>query len=256
MTNKKSLVKDSWSNLRQYTSARIALGRAGGSLKTDDWLDFKLAHARARDAVHGEFDAEALAKELSSIDLPALLVSSRIKDRAEFLKRPDLGRRLDTVSKRLLSESSDTTSDLVIVVSDGLSASAVHAHVADVLSKLMPKLLEASWSLLPLVIARYGRVAIQDEIGALLAAKTALILIGERPGLSATDSLGAYLVHDPNMANTDANRNCVSNIRPAGLNYQKAADTLFYLLSEIKRRQISGVEVKDARVLMDCFIKE
>ncbi|MEO1890034.1 MAG: ethanolamine ammonia-lyase subunit EutC [Cycloclasticus sp.] len=255
MTNKKPLVKDSWSNLKQFTSARIALGRAGGSLKTNDWLDFKLAHARARDAVHGEFDAAALAKELSSIGLPTLLVSSRIKDRAEFLKRPDLGRRLDVVSKRLLSERSDATSDLVIVVSDGLSASAVHAHVVNLLSTLMPKLLEASWSVLPLVISRYGRVAIQDEIGVLLGAKTALILIGERPGLSATDSLGAYLVHGPKMGNTDANRNCVSNIRPAGLNYQKAADTLFYLLSEIKRRQISGVEVKDERSLMDGFIK-
>ncbi|PHS72171.1 MAG: ethanolamine ammonia-lyase [Cycloclasticus sp.] len=256
MTNKKRLVRDAWANLKRFTSARIALGRTGGSLKTNDWLDFKLAHAKARDAVHCEFDTQALAKELSNINNTTLLVSSCVKDRAEFLKRPDLGRFLDGSSKQLLCERIEKKSDLVIVVSDGLSATAVHAHVVNLLSKLMPQLQDANWSVQPVVIARYGRVAIEDEIGALLGAQIALILIGERPGLSAPDSLGAYLVYNPRTGNTDANRNCVSNIRPAGLGYQKATDTLFYLLSEIKRRHISGVELKDERSLVDCFIEE
>lgn len=256
MTNKKPSIIDTWGSLKQFTTARIALGRAGGSLRTSDWLDFKLAHAKARDAVHCEFDVDALINALSKINQTALLVSSGAKDRVEFLKRPDLGRCLKNASKRLLSESTEKNADLVIVVSDGLSAMAIHAHVVNLLSQLLPKLLYAEWSMLPIVVVRYGRVAIEDEIGAVLGAQMALILIGERPGLGAPDSLGAYLVHSPKIGNTDANRNCVSNIRPAGLSYQKAADTLFYLLSEMKRRQTSGVELKDERCLFDCVIEE
>jgi len=256
MTNKELSTRDSWGNLKQFTAARIALGRAGGSLKTSDWLDFKLAHAKARDAVHCEFDADVLVKELSQLNDSVLLVSSRVKDRTEFLKRPDLGRCLDDVSKQLLNESTEKNSDLVIVVSDGLSATAVHAHAVNLLSQLVPKLLDNDWSMLPIVVVRYGRVAIEDEIGALLGAQMALVLIGERPGLGAPDSLGAYLVHGPIVGNTDANRNCVSNIRPAGLSYQAAADTLFYLLNEMKRGHMSGVELKDQRSLMNYFTED
>ncbi|ORU94226.1 MAG: hypothetical protein A6F71_09180 [Cycloclasticus sp. symbiont of Poecilosclerida sp. M] len=244
---------DPWHILKQYTSARIALSRAGGSLRTQDWLDFKLAHAKARDAVHCEFDSDTLRTQLKVMYEPVLLLTRRVKDRAAFLKRPDLGRRLDESSKQTV-KANRGSSDLVIVISDGLSAAAIHAHVRHLLSALMPKLLNAGWSAAPLVIVRFGRVAIEDEIGALLGTKMAVMLIGERPGLGAPDSLGAYLVHNPTMENTDVNRNCVSNIRAAGLIYEKAADTIFYLLSEMKQRKLSGVGLKDNRVQIDQLL--
>ncbi|PCH85759.1 MAG: ethanolamine ammonia-lyase [Piscirickettsiaceae bacterium] len=247
MANKKIAIKDPWHHLKQFTSARIGLGRAGGSIQTNDWLDFKLAHARARDAVHCEFDTKLLIKQLRDLGKETLLLSSKIENRTEYLKRPDLGRRLDGVSEHLLGMSEEEPSDLVIIVSDGLSATAVHAHVASLLNILIPKLLAADWTLSSIVIVRYGRVAIEDEIGAALGVDVALMLIGERPGLTAPDSLGAYLVHAPNVNNTDANRNCVSNIRPAGLSYQKAADIIYYLLNEMRQRRLSGIELKDER---------
>ena len=252
MAEKDIIAIDPWGDLKEYTSARIALGRAGGSLKTNDWLDFKLAHAKARDAVHCDFDAETLVNELQAEHESVLLLRSRVKNRAEFLKRPDLGRRLDESSKSMLLANARAT-DLVFIISDGLSATAVHSHASRLLSLLTPKLLKAGWSTAPIIVVRFGRVAIEDEIGALLAVKTALILIGERPGLGSPDSLGAYLVHKPKLGNTDANRNCVSNIRPAGLDYEAAADTIFYLLSEAKKRQLSGVELKDERTLQKQF---
>lgn len=249
MAEKDIVALDPWGDLKQYTSARIALGRAGGSLQTNDWLDFKLAHAKARDAVHCDFDAETLVNELQAEHESILLLRSSVKNRTEFLKRPDLGRRLDESSKSMLRTNA-TESDLVFIISDGLSATAVHSHASRVLSLLMPKLSKAGWSIAPIVVVRFGRVAIEDEIGALLEAKIALILIGERPGLGSPDSLGAYIVHNPKLGNTDADRNCVSNIRPAGLDYEAAAETTFYLLSEAKKRQLSGVELKDERDLM------
>ncbi|PCI22824.1 MAG: ethanolamine ammonia-lyase [Piscirickettsiaceae bacterium] len=255
MTTKKIQTQDLWHYLKEFTPARIALGRAGGSIQTNDWLDFKLAHARARDAVHCEFDTKALRGGLSDMGKKTLMLSSKAQDRTEFLKRPDLGRRLDKISKQLLNEFVGKAADLVIVVSDGLSAAAIHTHVVNLLSLLMPKLLAAGWSILPIVIVRYGRVAVEDEVGAELCASTVLMLIGERPGLTSPDSLGAYLVHAPNIDNTDANRNCVSNIRPAGLSYQKAAETIFYLLNEMKRRQVSGIELKDKRSLTNKAVE-
>jgi len=249
---KKTLsITDPWFDLKQHTSARIALGRAGGSLTTAEWLNFKLAHARARDAVQCEFDCHGLIKQLQQLGGKVLLVQSLVKNRAQYLQRPDLGRRLNSESRSIL-EDKKQSSDLVFIVSDGLSATAVHAHATNLLKLLLPKLYKSSCSIAPLVVARFGRVALQDEIGAFLGAKIAVILIGERPGLSSPDSLGAYLVHHPQSGNTDANRNCVSNIRPLGLDYEKAADTIFYLLTQARQRKLSGVKLKDDRQLLNA----
>jgi len=242
---------DPWRALRGTTPARIALGRAGGSLPTREWLDFKSAHAAARDAVHNQFDAERLARELAGLNVQVIIVSSAATDRLTFLQRPDLGRRLDDPSRYLLQQSAhpETSPDLVIVVSDGLSALAVDRQVPPLLSALLPRLAADCWRLTPIVIARFGRVALQDEIGYLCGAQIALTLIGERPGLGSPDSLGAYLVFAPRPGNTDANRNCVSNIRPEGLVHQAAAETIHYLLTEARRRRLSGVQLKDQRVM-------
>jgi len=242
---------DPWSPLRAGTSARIALGRAGGSLPTHEWLDFKSAHAAARDAVHNVFSADQLAGEIAKLGVQTLIVGSAVPDRATFLQRPDLGRRLDPPSQQLLEAfvPPPDRPELAIVVSDGLSALAVHTQAAPLLAELLPKLRNDGWRLAPIVIARFGRVALQDQVGSLLGAQLSLMLIGERPGLGSPDSLGAYLVYDPKPGNTDAQRNCVSNIRPEGLPIPAAADTLHYLLSESRQRQLSGVQLKDQRVL-------
>jgi ethanolamine ammonia-lyase small subunit len=242
---------DPWHALRNTTQARIALGRAGGSLPTREWLDFKSAHAAARDAVHNELDAERLAKELGDLDAEVIIVDSRATDRLTFLQRPDLGRRLDERSRYALQESASAgmSLDLVIIVSDGLSALAVERQTPPLLAALLPRLSADGWRMAPIVIARFGRVALQDEIGHVLGAQLALTLIGERPGLGAPDSMGAYLVYAPRPGNTDANRNCVSNIRPEGLPCEAAAATIHYLLTEARRRQLSGVQLKDRRAL-------
>ena len=250
MVKKDLSTTDAWSELKQHTSARIALGRAGGSLTTAEWLAFKLAHAKARDAVHCEFDCDALTEQMQCLKYKALLVQSQIKNRALYLQRPDLGRYLDAQSIPLL-QAEKKPYDVVFIISDGLSATAIHAHAVKLLQLLLPRLNTASWSIAPLVIVRFGRVALQDPIGEHIGAKIAVILIGERPGLSSPDSLGAYLVYKPKHGNTDANRNCVSNIRPAGLDYDKAADTIAYLLEQARQRKISGIELKDERRVLE-----
>jgi ethanolamine ammonia-lyase small subunit len=239
---------DPWASLRSTTSARIALGRAGGSLPTREWLDFKSAHAAAREAVHYPFDAEQLTAEIADLGVEVIVVDSAAADRRTYLERPDLGRQLNERSRYELQQRPPASEfDLAIIISDGLSAIAVHRQTRPQLESLLPKLREDGWRLAPLVIARFGRVALEDEVGQLLGAQLALILIGERPGLGSPDSLGAYLVYAPRVGNTDANRNCVSNIRPEGLPHEAAADTIFYLLSEARRRRLSGVKLKDQR---------
>ena len=241
---------DAWRWLRSATPARIALGRAGGSLPTQEWLDFKSAHASARQAVHQPFDAQRLADELAALGVEVVIVDSAAGDRLTFLQRPDLGRRVDSGSEQQLKTAAlaNVSPDLVIIVSDGLSALAVHRQALPLLAALLPKLAREGWTLAPLVIARFGRVALQDQVGELLGARLAVMLIGERPGLGSPDSLGAYIVHAPRLGNTDANRNCVSNIRPEGLSPDVAAGTIQYLLSEARRRRLSGVELKDERL--------
>jgi ethanolamine ammonia-lyase small subunit len=245
------LTPDPWNKLRSATPARIALGRAGGSLPTSEWLEFKSAHAAAREAVHHRFDADLLASEIATVGADVVVVASAAGDRPTFLQRPDLGRRLDDASRFALQElpRPSVPVELVIIVSDGLSALAVHRQAPRLLAALVPRLTAGGWRIAPIVVARFGRVALQDEIGHVLGAQLALTLIGERPGLGSPDSLGAYLVYDPKPGNTDANRNCVSNIRAEGLPCEVAAETLHYLLTEAQRRQTSGVQLKDERTL-------
>lgn len=244
---------DRWESLRTATSARIALGRAGGSLPTRAWLEFKSAHAAARDAVHCLFDAEQIVAEIGALGVQVVLVDSAAQNRQMFLLRPDLGRSLAERSRYVLQELPVSTNlDLAIVVSDGLSALAVHRQARPLLEVLLPKLANDGWRIAPIAVARFGRVALEDEVGQVLGAQLALILIGERPGLGSPDSLGAYLVHAPRTGNTDANRNCVSNIRPEGLPIDAAAGTIHYLLSEARCRRVSGVQLKDQRSLTDA----
>jgi ethanolamine ammonia-lyase small subunit len=253
MGNIATITPDRWETLRSATSARIALGRAGGSLPTNAWLEFKSAHAAARDAVHCVFDAEQVAAEIGTLGPQVKTVDSAAADPRTFLLRPDLGRQLDERSRYELQElQAGADHDLAIVVSDGLSALAVHRQARPVLSALLPKLEDNGWRVAPIIVARLGRVALEDEIGHLLGAQLALILIGERPGLGSPDSLGAYLVYAPRPGNTDANRNCVSNIRPEGLPIDMATGTIHYLLSEARRRRLSGVALKDQRSLVDA----
>ena len=240
---------DPWYPLRRLTAARIALGRTGASLPTREWLDFRLAHARARDAVHSPFDPHALAERLGRLGLKAICVESAASSTEEFLRRPDLGRTLAEPGRLQLtsvaSAAPDDRCDLVVIVSDGLSSLAAAAHAEPVLAALLPLAGQSGWRLAPVVVVSRGRVALQDEIGAIFGASASLMLLGERPGLGAVDSLGAYFTYAPRPGLTDASRNCVSNIRPEGLPPVEAAHKLCYLLSQALRRGASGVELKD-----------
>jgi ethanolamine ammonia-lyase small subunit len=227
-----------WAGLRRATAARIGLGRAGNGLPTAAELEFRAAHADARDAVHDELDVDALAAALATLGCgePAR-VTSRAADRSEYLRRPDLGREPGSPLP------SPGGGELAVVCADGLSARAVAAHAVPLLSDLVPRL---SLPVAAPVVATRARVALGDHIGAALGARVVLVLIGERPGLSAVDSLGAYLTFEPRPGRSDAERNCVSNIRtPGGLGYADAARVLASLLGEALRLGESGVRVKD-----------
>jgi len=243
---------DPWQALRRFTSARIGLGRAGASLPTAEILRFGLAHAEARDAVHLALDVAALETALRTRHGPGLVVHSSASDRASYLLRPDLGRQLEDTSAALLSQAAGQRTggyDLAFVVADGLSALAVQRHAPALLDALLP-ILPTDWTLAPPVIAVHGRVALGDEIGEWLGARMLVMLIGERPGLSSPDSLGAYLTWDPLPGRSDAQRNCVSNIRPEGLDYPAAARKIAWLLTESRRLQLSGVGLKDRSDLL------
>ena len=244
-----SVAADPWTRLRRHTSARIALGRSGSSLPTDEVLRFALDHALARDAVHAELDVKRLQSDLAAVagDVAILTVATRVTDRTTYLQRPDLGRVLDDASRDRLAQGAKPA-DVSIVAADGLSPAATQTHGPALCKLLIEGLRDARLSLAPLVIARFARVALQDDIGAALSARCGVILIGERPGLGTPDSLGAYLVFNPRVGNTDADRNCVSSIRPAGLPLAAAAHTLHYLITESLRRQLSGINLKDDRL--------
>jgi ethanolamine ammonia-lyase small subunit len=246
-----------WETLRQFTDARIALGRAGVSLPTRAHLDFQLAHAKARDAVHLALDVPQLAQALSAAlghqeGAHCLALHSACADRATYLQRPDWGRRLNEASRGQLQALrapgmalSEQPYDLAFVVVDGLSALAIAQNAAPFLGVLQRRLAAEHWSVAPLCIVEQGRVAIGDEVAQLLGAKAVVVLIGERPGLSSPDSMGLYLTWMPRVGLTDASRNCISNVRPAGLRYEEAAYKLHYLLSQSRQRQLSGVDLKD-----------
>lgn len=238
---------DPWVRLRQLTPARIALGRAGTSLPTVAHLDFQLAHAQARDAVHLPFEPEPLRHALRLRGRDSLLVETAASDRHTYLQRPDLGRRLCESSAQELRGQAALRGggDLALIVADGLSALAVHRHALPMIERIDALAAAEAWSLTPVVMVRQGRVAVGDEIAQLLGARMLVVLIGERPGLSSPDSLGIYFTYAPQAGATDATRNCISNVRSEGLAYDKAAHKLAYLLREAWRRQLSGVQLKD-----------
>jgi ethanolamine ammonia-lyase small subunit len=236
--------RDPWSALRALTSARIGLARAGASLATAPLLELRLAESRARDAVHEALDAARLAADLAPFAGTVLAVASAAEDRRSYLMRPDLGRRLAPGADAPLAPHAGTC-DLALVVADGLSARAVQTHAAPVLTGLMPALRAQNWRIAPVVIVRHGRVAVGDAVAAALGATSVAVLIGERPGLSAPDSMGAYLTWRPGPHTTDADRNCVSNIRPEGIGYAEAGATIGRLLGAMRARGVSGVHLKD-----------
>ena len=259
--DKDILGKDMWLGLRAYTPARIAQGRSGVSLPTAANLQFQLDHARARDAVHLGFNTQRFVQEYGIV-FPALaaplLLKSEAENRAQYLQRPDLGRRLPEAVWQDLRQSltANQRFDIAIVVADGLSSAAVQAHALSLLQLLVPVLLKHNLSLAPLCVATQARVALGDDIGEALKATLLIMLIGERPGLSSPDSLGMYLTYSPRRGCSDAERNCVSNIRKGGLSYQQACDTTIYLATSALKRAVSGVSLKDESVLVDSNTKQ
>ncbi len=236
---------DQWKSLRSFTDARIALGRTGNSVPLKESLNFKLTHAHARDAVYSSLSLAELTRSLTKFNLPVTQLQSQVTSRQEYLQRPDLGKRLNKNAVDQLTALSLPVSDVAIIIADGLSARAIHDHVFNLLDVLIPQLQNSNLQLAPLSIVEQGRVAIGDEIGFLLRAKLSLILIGERPGLSSPNSLGAYITYNPAIGLTDESRNCVSNIRPEGLSYSLATQKIFYLITESIGRKITGVHLKD-----------
>lgn len=225
--------------IAEITQARVGIGRAGCGLTTAALLDFQFDHARARDAVHTELDVDMLLATPALVG--AIVIDSEASNRIAYLQDPSLGRRIGpTMAGRLVPGDWD----LAIVIGDGLSAAAVHRHAPSTCAALVAAL--PDWRIAPPVLARQARVAIGDEIGEALGAALVVILLGERPGLSAADSLGAYLTWAPRTSRRDSERNCVSNIRPPhGLSYDQAAHKLAWLLTEARNRRLSGVELKD-----------
>ena len=230
--------------LRQFTPARIALGRAGNSLPTKELLEFSAAHAMARDAVHAQFDAQTIAEQLITSKLDFVHVQSAAADRATYLRRPDLGRKLDEPSRIRLAELNHPSKpEVVFIIADGLSAIAPQRYAVPVI-KIVCELLK-DWRIGPVVVAKQARVALGDEIGELLKAEITVMLIGERPGLSSPDSLGIYLTYAPKQGRTDAERNCISNVREEGTSPKQAAQTLHYLITRSRQLKLSGVGLKD-----------
>ena len=248
------VVDNPWRKLRAFTDARIGLGRAGISLPTARLLEFQLAHAQARDAVHLPLDVETLCDALADLPTPwprgaPVRLHSQAADRITYLQRPDYGRRLDDDARAALSEAASGNGyDLAVVVVDGLSSHAVASHAAPFIRAMAAELAADSdhdWRVAPLTVVEQGRVAIGDEVGEILGADCVVVLIGERPGLSSPDSLGLYLTWAPRVGVTDEKRNCISNVRPAGLGMADAARRLFYLLGAARRDRASGVTLKD-----------
>lgn len=252
----KTVIPDPWQALRRFTAARIALGHTGVSQPTSAQLDFQLAHARARDAVHLALDTETLSQAIESAwpeAGPCKVLHSAAANRNVYLQRPDLGRRLAPDARAALAASrassvEDRPYDVAFVVTDGLSALAVAQNAVPFLQLLRTRLLAQRWAIAPPSIVLQGRVAVGDEVGELLGAKIVVVLIGERPGLSSPDSMGLYITWAPAVGLTDERRNCISNVRPAGQPYDEAAARLHYLLSEARRRELTGVGLKDETI--------
>ena len=239
-------MKDPWFELRRFTQARIGQGRAGCATPTSAQLEFQLAHAMARDAVHQPWQEQRFAQAITAKGWWPLLLSSQVTGREQYLLRPDLGRCLASSSRQLLQSLQYPAIDAALVVSNGLSSTAVEHHGLGLLEAIVAAYAKCGLSLGPVCLVPNARVAVADEIGALLNARLSAIIVGERPGLSAADSLGVYLTYSPRVGNSDAERNCLSNIRPPlGLSYQAAAAKLAYLSVQALQRGVSGVALKD-----------
>lgn len=239
---------DPWNRLSALTPARIGLGRAGPGQPTRAALAFALAHARARDAVHAPLQAEVTGARIAALGLTPVILESAAPDRATYLRRPDLGRRLSAASRALLDRTEGL--DIALVVADGLSAAAVHAHAPAVIEAFLPHARQAGWRIGVVAVAREARVALGDEVGEALGARLACVLIGERPGLSAPDSLGIYLTFGPRVGRVDAERNCISNVHGRGLPPEAAARRLAWLADQALRRGLTGVGLKDESDLL------
>lgn len=246
--------KDPWEKLRQFTNARIGLGRVGTSIPTQELLRFQLSHAQAIDAVHVPLDVEQLCQQFAEADalqpyLPVQKLHSKARDRMEYLQRPDLGRQLDEASMyKLQQQCTDEPYDVVFVVADGLSSYAIANHAKPFLEILINSLKEdpnKEWKIAPICVVEQGRVAAGDDACEALNAKEVVLLIGERPGLSSPDSMGLYLTWNAKRGSEDSLRNCISNIRPEGLQYKAAAHKCSYLLNESQRIELTGVKLKD-----------
>lgn len=244
-----TMTEDPWANLKQFTDARIGLGRSGSAMPTREVLNFAISHAMARDAVTTPIDWTPIEKGLADLGLATLRVASAATDRSEYLRRPDLGRRLSDVSREALVRASEIEGsakpDLVVFVGDGLSSLGVAANTLAYMSAFMPYVVKAGWKLSPVLLADDARVALGDEAGEILGGKAVLVLIGERPGLSSPDSLGVYLTFSPRVGIKDADRNCISNIRQRGLSYDEGTFKTAWLLREAFRRGLTGVNLKD-----------
>ena len=240
-----SLANDPWAALRSFTEARIGLGRSGAGLPTREVLKFSMAHARARDAVTTPIDWAPLKQGIEELGLQAICIHSAAGDRDTYLRRPDLGRRLSPQARQQLTLLASTRSDLLIVVGDGLSSTGVALNAVPMIKALLPYCAKGSWSIAPVLLASQARVALGDDAGEFLAARAVLVLIGERPGLSSPDSLGAYLTLGPRVGRKDGERNCISNIRTGGLSTDEAAFKAAWLLKEALKRGLTGVQLKD-----------
>ena len=229
-----------WRDLRRFTDARVALGRAGNALPTAAHLDFQEAHARARDAVWSKLDTAKLEEELLPLSLPIQRVTSQAEERRRFLLRPDLGRRLPEGTVLPKAPGS-----IALVIADGLCASGVQQQAPALLSVLVPALSKAGFTPGPIIIAEQARVALGDDVAEAMEAAAIVVLIGERPGLSATDSMGLYITWAARRGSNDAMRNCISNIRPGGLSADFAAAKALWLLAEARKLGATGVALKD-----------
>ncbi len=236
---------DCWAWLRQFTDARIALGRTGSSVLTDDYLKFRLSHARARDSIKMPFDARRVAEQLSKLGLTSFEVDSKAGNRETFITRPDLGRRLSDERRARLKAMHYPGCDVLLVIADGLSSKAVHKQAVPLVEHLQPYLRDLRLSVGPVVLAHQSRVALADDIAELMHAKLVAMLIGERPGLSSPDSLSVYMTYKPYFGRMESERNCISNIRPEGLNYDAAAFKLTWLIANAFDRRVSGTALKD-----------
>jgi ethanolamine ammonia-lyase small subunit len=244
---------DPWTLLRSYTDARIGLGRTGAGMPTREVLKFSMAHAQARDAVRTPMDWTGIERELAALELPTQRLASAAADRDSYLRRPDLGRTLGGESRAALAASKRRAPELLLIVGDGLSSTAVTANAVATIAALLPHIRRNAWPLGPVLLASQARVALSDDAGGLLQARAVVMLIGERPGLSSPDSLGAYLTWEPRVGRKDGERNCISNIRSGGLSADEAAFKINWLLREAFRRRLTGVSLKDeSQYLLDA----